>query len=258
MISLARRVLRLHRGYASAPDRVLRAIVRFLDPRGAARRAARRRARVPRLSRWSSTRRRRHDRSGANGPVRATWSGSSGSSPCTRQLNEAHFDRALGTVPIRLSGRMRHSARRAGRRPPHRTAARDRHQPPTPARATRGPRWSTRCCTRWCTSGRPRPAWRWTTGGRSGRRRGRWASSRRPAGASRGGTPRGRRGLGVLPPPTRGTRRAAICSGSREEATCGGRRVDAAVIWRIAAAAAGGSAAAGCGSAWAAPPCCWS
>ena len=33
MVSLARRVLRLHRGYASAPDRVLGAIVRFLDPR---------------------------------------------------------------------------------------------------------------------------------------------------------------------------------------------------------------------------------
>src|SRR5262249_46273712 len=29
----ARRVLRLHRGYAMAPDRVLRAIVRFLNPR---------------------------------------------------------------------------------------------------------------------------------------------------------------------------------------------------------------------------------
>jgi hypothetical protein len=33
MVSLTRRVLRLHRGYASAPDRVLRAIVRFLNPR---------------------------------------------------------------------------------------------------------------------------------------------------------------------------------------------------------------------------------
>ena len=33
MVSLtAGRVLRLHRGYASAPDRVLRAIVRFLNP----------------------------------------------------------------------------------------------------------------------------------------------------------------------------------------------------------------------------------
>ena len=34
MVSLStRRVLRLHRGYAAAPDRVLRAIVRFLDAR---------------------------------------------------------------------------------------------------------------------------------------------------------------------------------------------------------------------------------
>ena len=34
MVSLTtRRELRLHQGYASAPDRVLRAIVRFLNPR---------------------------------------------------------------------------------------------------------------------------------------------------------------------------------------------------------------------------------
>ena len=34
MLSLTRNgVLRLHQGYASAPDRVLRAIVRFLNPR---------------------------------------------------------------------------------------------------------------------------------------------------------------------------------------------------------------------------------
>jgi hypothetical protein len=45
MVSLcARGVLRLHRGYDSAPDEVLSAIVRFLNPRlsGAARRAAER------------------------------------------------------------------------------------------------------------------------------------------------------------------------------------------------------------------------
>ena len=43
MVSLGdRRVLRLHRGYAVAPDRVLRAIVRFLDPRLPARSERRR------------------------------------------------------------------------------------------------------------------------------------------------------------------------------------------------------------------------
>ena len=33
MLSLNRRVLRIHRGYAHAPDQVLKAIVRFLNPR---------------------------------------------------------------------------------------------------------------------------------------------------------------------------------------------------------------------------------
>ena len=33
MLSLNKRVLRVHRGYAFAPDRVLQAIVRFLNPR---------------------------------------------------------------------------------------------------------------------------------------------------------------------------------------------------------------------------------
>ena len=42
MVSLARRVLRLHRGYAMAPDRVLRAIIRFLDRAPATRRLAER------------------------------------------------------------------------------------------------------------------------------------------------------------------------------------------------------------------------
>lgn len=44
MLSLSRGVLRVHRGYAYAPDRVLQAIARFLDPRAprAVRRAAER------------------------------------------------------------------------------------------------------------------------------------------------------------------------------------------------------------------------
>ncbi|MEP6688242.1 MAG: SprT-like domain-containing protein [Gemmatimonadales bacterium] len=106
MISLARRVLRLHRGYASAPDRVLRAIVRFIDPRvpRAARRGAEREflgfpvelyapppARPVRLERPR--------------PGDLVWLERLVS--LHAQLNEAHFDRALGTVPIRLSGRMR-------------------------------------------------------------------------------------------------------------------------------------------------------
>ena len=107
MISLtAGRVLRLHRGYASAPDRVLRAIVRFLDPRvpRAARRGARREfldfpveahapppPRPPRLER---------PRPGDVLLLQRLGS-------AHERLNAEHFGGALGSIPIRLSGRMR-------------------------------------------------------------------------------------------------------------------------------------------------------
>jgi hypothetical protein len=106
MISLARRVLRLHRGYASAPDRVLRAIVRFLDPRlsRASRRGAERvflgfpvelyAPPPPRAVR------REHPR-----PGDLVWLERLVS--LHERLNAAHFGRGLGTIPIRLSGRMR-------------------------------------------------------------------------------------------------------------------------------------------------------
>jgi hypothetical protein len=106
MISLTRGVLRLHRGYASAPDRVLRAIVRFLD------------ARVPRAARRGAEReflgfpvelyapptappvRRERPR-----PGDLVWLERLVS--LHERLNATHFGRSLGTVPIRLSGRMR-------------------------------------------------------------------------------------------------------------------------------------------------------
>ena len=106
MVSLARRVLRLHRGYASAPDRVLQAIVRFLDPRvpRAARRGAEREflgfpveafapppARPPRQER---------PRPGDVLLLQRLVS-------LHQRLNEEHFGGALGAIPIRLSGRMR-------------------------------------------------------------------------------------------------------------------------------------------------------
>ncbi|HEU5171343.1 MAG TPA: SprT-like domain-containing protein [Gemmatimonadales bacterium] len=107
MVSLTvRRVLRLHQGYAFAPDRVLEAIVRFLDPR-----------------------RSRADRRGAERvflafPVELYAPPASRSRPAERprpgdltllhQLQAAHqrfnalyFDGALRYIPIRLSGRMR-------------------------------------------------------------------------------------------------------------------------------------------------------
>ena len=106
MVSLARRVLRLHRGYASAPDRVLRAIVRFLNPR------------VPRTERRLAEReflgfpveeyapapvrppRRERPRPGDLLLLQRL-------SDLHQRLNQAHFGGALGTIPIRLSGRMR-------------------------------------------------------------------------------------------------------------------------------------------------------
>ena len=107
MVSLsARRVLRLHRGYAWAPDRVLRAIVQFLDQRlpRALRRVAEREflafpveehapapVRAPR---------REHPRPGDLRVLHRL-------AQAHERLNAAHFGGALGGLPIRLSGRMR-------------------------------------------------------------------------------------------------------------------------------------------------------
>ena len=106
MVSLTPRgELRLHQGYASAPDRVLRAIVRFLNPRlpRAMRRLAEREflgfpvelyARAERPSRVERAR---------PGDItllqRLTLAHD--------RLNREHFGGALRTIPIRLSSRMR-------------------------------------------------------------------------------------------------------------------------------------------------------
>ena len=107
MVSLsARRILRLHQGYAFASDRVLRAIVRFLDSRlsRSIRRVAEQEflafpveqyvppaARAPRIERprpgdllLLHRLRQAHDR-----------------------FNAQHFEGRLTDLPIRLSGRMR-------------------------------------------------------------------------------------------------------------------------------------------------------
>jgi hypothetical protein len=107
MVSLgARGVLRLHRGYAHAPDRVLRAIVRFLDPR------------LPRAMR------RMAERELLDFPVERHAPAPPGPSRRERprpgdllllhrlsqaheRFNGEHFDGALGSLPIRLSSRMR-------------------------------------------------------------------------------------------------------------------------------------------------------
>jgi hypothetical protein len=106
MLSLNKRVLRLHRGYAFASDRVLKAIVRFLNPR------------VPRVLRRAAEREFLAFPVEAHAPPRPR--------PCARErarpgdlvllhqltslhqrLNAEHFGGVLGEVPIRLSSRMR-------------------------------------------------------------------------------------------------------------------------------------------------------
>ena len=106
MLSLTRRVLRIHRGYSYAPDRVLKAIVRFLNPR------------VPRALRRVA------EREFLQFPVEEHAPPPAGHGRRERprpgdvlllhrletlhhQLNQKHFGGTLGEMPIRLSGRMR-------------------------------------------------------------------------------------------------------------------------------------------------------
>jgi hypothetical protein len=106
MLSLSRRVLRIHRGYAFAPDEVLKAVIRFLNPR------------VPRPLRRSAEREflefpvhlyapsapnsRRPERP-RPGDLRLLYR----LEALHRELNERHFDGWLPEIPIRLSSRMK-------------------------------------------------------------------------------------------------------------------------------------------------------
>ncbi|HEY7481477.1 MAG TPA: SprT-like domain-containing protein [Gemmatimonadales bacterium] len=107
MVSLgAHGELRLHRGYAFAPDSVLQAIIRFLDPR------------LPRSLR------RRAEREFLAFPVEEHAPPPPGPGrrerprpgdllllhrlvQCHERFNLQHFASSLGSLPIRLSGRMR-------------------------------------------------------------------------------------------------------------------------------------------------------
>lgn len=106
MLSLRGTVLRLHAGYAAAPDRVLEAVVRYLRPW--TRRAARQAAQAeflafPAEAHAPSRERRRR-------PARLL----PGDEPLLerlrdahRRLNALHFGGGLGEIPIRISTRMR-------------------------------------------------------------------------------------------------------------------------------------------------------
>ena len=107
MLSLgARGVLRLHRGYGSAPDPVLRAIVRFLDPR------------LPRAIRRVSERQFLEFPVELHAPAAPATARRERPRPgdllLLHRLSRAHdrfnralFGGALGSLPIRLSSRMR-------------------------------------------------------------------------------------------------------------------------------------------------------
>jgi SprT-like family len=106
MLTLRRRVLRLHAGYAYAPDRVLLAIVTFL--RRGVRRETRRAAEreflafpvhhhVPSPPRRSSGEPPRPGDAVVLERLAAAH----------RRFNEEHFAGELGEIPIRLSSRMR-------------------------------------------------------------------------------------------------------------------------------------------------------
>lgn len=107
MVGLTRgRVLSLHRGYLHAPDRVLRAIVRFLAPRTTRelRRAAQHEILgfhpeqyVPSLERGRSVDRPQAGDDAVVARLETLFT----------EYNRRYFDGALPRLPIRLSGRMR-------------------------------------------------------------------------------------------------------------------------------------------------------
>ena len=106
MLSLYRRTLRIHRGYAFAPDDVLQSVIRFLNPRvpRAVRRMAEREfldfpvhAYVTPVERQP---RRERPRPGDVKLLHRLGL-------LHRELNHTHFGGALGEIPIRLSSRMK-------------------------------------------------------------------------------------------------------------------------------------------------------
>jgi SprT-like family protein len=106
MLSLSRRVLRIHRGYAFASDRVLKAIVRFLSPRvpRALRRAAEREFLEFPVHAYVTAPERppRRDRARV-GDVALLHR----LELLHRRFNALHFGGTLGDISIRLSGRMK-------------------------------------------------------------------------------------------------------------------------------------------------------
>jgi hypothetical protein len=105
VLSLNRRVLRIHRGYGFAPDAVLKAIVRFLNPRVSRvlRRAAEREFLAFPVHSFAPSPERPLRRERAQpGDLRLLHR----LAELHRQLNVQHFGGTLPEIPIRLSSRM--------------------------------------------------------------------------------------------------------------------------------------------------------
>jgi hypothetical protein len=106
MLSLSRRTLRIHRGYAFAPDEVLKAVIRFLNPRmpSLLRRAAEREfLAFPVHTYAPATKRSRTAERARPGDLVLLRR----LETLHRELNAQHFGGTLADIPIRLSGRMR-------------------------------------------------------------------------------------------------------------------------------------------------------
>jgi hypothetical protein len=116
MVSLIGRTLRIHEGYAEAPESVLRAIVAFATARNKAERTTAREAILAfDVERGPSVRRQEPARPGDVAMLAQLME-------AHRELNTRWFDGALSAIPLRLSGRM---ATRLGHYDPG-----SRHVPP--------------------------------------------------------------------------------------------------------------------------------
>ncbi len=107
LLTFTRGVLRLHEGYASAPDEVLRAIVRFLTPftRRRDRLAARRTFVAFPVDQFAPSRRAVEPSSRPAVESDRPWLQRLRVEHA--RLNRERFGGELGEIPIRLSGRMR-------------------------------------------------------------------------------------------------------------------------------------------------------
>jgi hypothetical protein len=100
MVSFRGGTLRVHAGYAHAPDDVLRAVVTFVCGRGAARRAAKRALLAFPINSLGGRRRRERSHADDSALVERLRS-------AHRELNASRFSSTLREIAVRVSRRMR-------------------------------------------------------------------------------------------------------------------------------------------------------